>query len=128
MTQPESSERKLILLLCLLSAFHTFIFCAAFPFFNNVDEQSHFDLVMKYASGHFPRELEPLANVSTNYFITYDSHEYYYPRSMKIPNPSWVWSEDKITSSPTVTTVSWPRLNYESGQPPLYYTIAGFSR
>jgi hypothetical protein len=42
-------ERKLILLLCAIAAVRVFIFSAAFPFFNNVDEQAHTDLVIKYA-------------------------------------------------------------------------------
>ena len=125
MSQSESNERKLILMLCLLAAIHTFIFSAAFPFFSTGDEQPHFDLVMKYASGNLPRGLEPFANVSTNYFVMYDSHEYFYPRSMKIPSPSWVRSVDNITPLPGDITVSCPRLNYETGQPPLYYAIAG---
>jgi hypothetical protein len=50
-------ERKLILLLCAIAAVRVFIFSAAFPFFNNVDEQAHVDLVMKYARGHVPRDL-----------------------------------------------------------------------
>ena len=37
-------ERKLILLLCAIGALRVFIFSAAFPFFNNVDEQAHVDL------------------------------------------------------------------------------------
>src|SRR2546430_15671587 len=50
-------ERKVILLLCAIGALRVFIFSAAFPFFNNVDEQAHVDLVMKYARGHVPRDL-----------------------------------------------------------------------
>jgi len=50
-------ERKLILLLCAIAAVRVFTLSAAFPFFNNVDEQAHVDLVMKYARGHVPRDL-----------------------------------------------------------------------
>ncbi len=53
-------ERKLILLLCAIAALRVFTFCAAFPFFNNVDEQAHVDLVMKYARGDVPREFGSL--------------------------------------------------------------------
>jgi hypothetical protein len=125
MTQPESSERKLVRLLCLLAGIHTFVFCAAFPFFNNVDEQSHFDLVMKYASGHLPRGLEPLADVSTNYFVSYDSHEFLYPGSAKLPDPFWARTPENSASLPGFKVSPWPGLNYETGQPPLYYAIAG---
>ncbi len=37
----------------------SFVFTAAFPFFNNVDEQYHFDLVCRYSHGDVPRGLEP---------------------------------------------------------------------
>jgi hypothetical protein len=30
-----------------------FIFSAAFPFFSNVDEDLHFDLITQYSHGHF---------------------------------------------------------------------------
>ena len=51
---PSRRERLIITLLCLTGAIRVFIFSAAFPFFNNVDEQSHFDLVLKYSRGHLP--------------------------------------------------------------------------
>jgi hypothetical protein len=40
-----------------------FLFSAAFPFFNNVDEQAHFDTVYKYARGYLPREIAPKFDV-----------------------------------------------------------------
>ena len=43
---------------CLLAAVRVLLFCAAFPFFNNVDERRHFDLLIKYAEGHVPRGAE----------------------------------------------------------------------
>jgi len=66
-------ERKLILLLCAIGALRVFIFSAAFPFFNNVDEQAHVDLVMKYARGHVPRDLGQYSSESAYYisFVRY---------------------------------------------------------
>ena len=55
----EARERKIVLLLCLLAAVHVFIFSAAFPFFNIVDEQVHFDLAVRYSQGNLPRSLTP---------------------------------------------------------------------
>ncbi|MEI7809083.1 MAG: hypothetical protein WCJ07_11435, partial [Verrucomicrobiota bacterium] len=57
--QPAATERKIILLLCLFAAAHVFVFSAAFPFFNIVDEQVHFDLVVRYSQGDLPRSLPP---------------------------------------------------------------------
>ncbi|MGB7581017.1 MAG: hypothetical protein WBL85_01030 [Sedimentisphaerales bacterium] len=47
-------ERLVIAGLCLAAAIRVFAFSAAFPFFNNVDEQAHFDLVFKYSRWHLP--------------------------------------------------------------------------
>jgi len=47
-------ERLIIAGLCLVAAVRVFIFSAAFPFFNNVDEMAHFDMVLKYSRGHLP--------------------------------------------------------------------------
>ena len=118
-------ERKVILLLCLLGAVHTFIFSAAFPFFNNVDEHAHFDLVTKYAGGRFPRGLEPLASAITNYFVLYDSHAFYWPANQELPTPSWSAAAAGSGAGSNSTFEWWPRLNYETGQPPLYYLLAG---
>jgi hypothetical protein len=43
-----STERKLVLLFCMAAAFHVFVFSAAFPFFDNLDEPMHLDLALKY--------------------------------------------------------------------------------
>ena len=40
-------ERLIIAGLCLAAAIRVFAFSAAFPFFNNVDEQAHFDMVFE---------------------------------------------------------------------------------
>lgn len=47
-------ERLIMAVLCLAAAIRVFAFSAAFPFFNNVDEIAHFDLVFKYSRGHLP--------------------------------------------------------------------------
>jgi hypothetical protein len=54
-------ERLIIAGLCLLAAIRVFAFSAAFPFFNNVDEQLHFDMVFKYSKGHLP--VSPLERI-----------------------------------------------------------------
>ena len=48
-------ERAAVLALCVVGAARVFLFSAAFPFFNNVDESPHFDLVHKYSRGHVPK-------------------------------------------------------------------------
>src|SRR5260221_5170539 len=100
MAQPESNERKWVWLLCLLAAVHVFIYAATFPFFNNVDEQAHFDLAVKYSHGEFPRRQDFLSRESLQYMAIYTSQEFLtpdkdYPEG-KIPPPIWRLPPDKI--------------------------------
>ena len=43
-------ERTVIFILCALAGIRIFLFNAAFPPFNNVDEEHHFDIVYKYST------------------------------------------------------------------------------
>lgn len=74
-----AQERKIILLLCCLAAVHVFIFSAAFPPINNVDEQAHFDLAVKYSHGHLPRGLEPISREAMQFIVIYGSQEFLWP-------------------------------------------------
>src|ERR1035438_824526 len=75
-TVSESPERSIVWLLCLLAAVHVFVFSAAAPFFNNVDEQIHLDLAVKYSQGCLPRGLEPVSAEMVPYAVLYGSPEY----------------------------------------------------
>src|SRR5436309_13219619 len=61
---------------CLFAAVRVLFFSAAFPFFNNVDERRHFDLVMKYAYGHVPRGAELISRATLRYLSRYASSEF----------------------------------------------------
>src|SRR5207237_5000945 len=86
-------ERKIILLLCAIAAVRVFLFSAAFPFFNNVDEQAHTDLVMKYARGQVPRDLGHFSPESAHYFSLYGTPEYFTATQQfntgTFPPPNW---------------------------------------
>jgi hypothetical protein len=135
----ESHERKMVLLLCCLAAMHVFVFSAAFPFFNNADEPSHFDLVRKYVDGHLPRGLEETSKLSMENFAIYSSPEYLMPPNTffqgRYPSPPWYQLSGKAASAPPEETTQgdmlWRLLkekntgpNYETPQPPLYYVLA----
>ena len=126
----ESRERKIIFLLCVLAAIHVFIFSAAFPLINNVDEQAHFDLVVKYSHGHVPRGLEPVSKESMQYIVIYGSQEFLWPpetfQSGTFPPPPWTQPPEKIAPILQAREAAWQSDNHESGQPPLYYALAGF--
>lgn len=126
----EARERKIILLLCLLAAVHVFIFAAAFPFFNNVDEQIHFDLAVKYSQGRLPRALEPVSDETVNYIVLCSSSAYAgmatnFPDG-RFPPPPWTQPMDKIRPVLVEKMAAWRTVsNYETAQPPLYYSVAG---
>ena len=74
---PRGSAKVFIWFLCLLAGFRTFLFCAGFPFFNNADEQAHFDVVLKYSQGHPPRGMERFSGESARYFVDTGSPEFF---------------------------------------------------
>jgi hypothetical protein len=126
----ESRERRLVLLLCLLAAVHVFVFSAAFPFFNNVDEQIHFDLAVKYSQGHVPRSLEPISVEAVPYAVLFGSPEFVgVPTNLpdgQFPPPPWNQPLDSIRQTLVAKTAAWNNvINHEVSQPPLYYTLAG---
>ncbi len=117
----------MVVAFCLVAAFRVFLFSAAFPFFNNVDEPSHLDLVLKYSHGQIPRKLEPFSLETLRYITLYASPEYLgspqqYPNGV-FPPPLWTSPEQakatlaKLRQDPAL-------INAESSQAPLYYAVA----
>jgi len=60
----------------LIAAVRVFVFSAASPFFNNVNERPHVDLAVKYSHAKPPRGIEPFAPEAAAYFIVYSTPEY----------------------------------------------------
>lgn len=122
--------RLVVLLLCLIAGVRTFLYCAGFPFFNNADEQAHFDVALKYSQGHLPRGMERFSGESAHYFVQYGSPEFFMPPEAfpdrRFPPPAWASSADRTSSAVSPTEQAWSdAINPESSQPPLYYAIAG---
>src|SRR2546427_885367 len=65
-----------VIVFCFLAAARVLVFSAAFPFFNNVDERRHFDLVVKYAQAHVPLGAELISPVTLPYLSRYASPEF----------------------------------------------------
>lgn len=122
-------QNKIVLLLCFLSAIHVFIFSAAFPFFNNVDEPMHFDLMLKYSHGHVPRKLEKISPDSAAYLALFSSCAYFgTPEKFggQMPPPPWTEPADKMQHDFLANSAAWQAQdNYEVSQAPLYYVFAG---
>ncbi len=119
-------EPWVVLALCVVAGVRIFLFSAAFPFFNNVDEPSHFDVVYKYAHGHFPRGKEDFSEKSSEVIATFSSPEYLFA-SDDIFNPKDFTKEELLMLNPTPPkrgTSCRARWNHETAQPPLYYGMA----
>ena len=71
-----TNEGILIFLLCFAAALRVFIFSAAFPFFSNVDEYLHFDLITQYSRGHVPRSFDRLKEEALDWIVPYASPEF----------------------------------------------------
>ncbi len=129
--EPGSSrERFWILFLGLVAIVHVFIYSAAFPFSNNVDEQAHLDLILKYSKGHLPRTLEKFSKESSQYLAVYSTREYlglpdYFPNGI-FPQPLWKKPFEQVRDFILKEQEIWlTSQNHESSQPPLYYALVG---
>src|SRR5205814_10477563 len=71
-----AKERVLILLLCVTAALRVFILSAAFPFFSNIDEDLHFDLITQYSHAQVPRSFDRLKEETLNWIVPYASPEF----------------------------------------------------
>ncbi len=125
-----ASERKFIWLFCFLAALHVLIFSATFPFFNVVDEQEHFDLIVRYSHADIPRAMAPLAEESLDFVAVYHTPEYLWsPTNFpggKIPPPAWKLPFEVAAKNLFDTKALWRAKvkNQEASQPPIYYSIA----
>jgi hypothetical protein len=117
-----------IVIFCLFASARVLVFAAAFPFFNNVDERRHFDLVMKYASGHVPRSTELISPATLPYLAQYASPEFLSaPKDFEGGYFGPLWKHPAEEVAPTIAKIEeiWGRTpNQECSQPPLYYIVA----
>lgn len=126
----DNNEVKIVFLISLLAALHIFVFTAAFPFFNSVDEPSHFDLVVRYSQGDIPRKLEPISLAAIRYIALFHSPIYVSEPAWlldgKPPPPPWTQPLEKLLPLINTRETEWRiDLNHEGSMPPLYYVTAG---
>ena len=124
-----ANERVLILLLCVAAAVRVFIFSAAFPFFSNIDEDLHFDLITQYSHAQVPRSFDRLKEETLNWIVPYASPEFLFPPEQfpdgKFPAPLWKEPWSKVEPEIAATRAAWSsEINFQSSQPPLYYALA----
>jgi Predicted membrane protein (DUF2142) len=123
------NERFVILLLCVVAAFRVFIFSAAFPFFSNIDESLHFDLITQYSRGQIPRSFDRLKEETLNWIVPYASPEFLFPPERfpdgKFPAPLWREPWSRVEPEIAATRAAWSsEIDFQSSQPPLYYALA----
>src|SRR5262249_42259242 len=123
------NEHFLILLLCVVAALRVFVFSAAFPFFSNIDEDLHFDLITQYSHAQIPHSFDQLKEETLNWIVPYASPEFLFPPEHfsdgKFPPPLWKESWSKVEPEIAATRAIWSsEINFPSSKPPLYYILA----
>jgi hypothetical protein len=123
------NEHLLISFLCVAAALRVLIFSAAFPFFSNIDEDLHFDLIMQYSDVQIPRSFDRLKEETLNWIVPYASPEFLFSPErfpyQKFPAPLWKEPWSKVEREIAATRAAWSsEINFQSSQPPLYYALA----
>jgi hypothetical protein len=124
-------EAWLVAALSLAAAGRVFLFAATFPFFGNMDEHAHVDLVHKYARGYRPGpELARFDPEMTRLFVRYGSYEFIHPRSRfpggRYPRPVPELPPEVAARVVEAGAGRWAGLaNHETHAPPVYHALAG---
>ncbi len=117
--------------LALFAAGRMLLLATTFPFFNNVDEIRHYDVVYKYAQGRLPRpdELQFDPNVMRNAFA-WSSPEYLASRpgegAARVPPPPGSDARLLRSSAFRRQLREHSQLENTAVHPPTYYALAGF--
>lgn len=123
---------QFIFWLCFfLTLAKVFTYSAAFPFFNNVDEQAHFDVTVKYAKWQLPhKHLNHYEAESAEIIVTNWSQEFLANPELTDPTVTIVplWRLEHDESAPIIRERAQKlgeELNHEAFSPPAYYLLAG---
>lgn len=121
----ERHELALVLCLCVFAAVRVFLFAAAFPPFNNVDEFAHFDTVCHYAKGEVPAELVHFSEDAISMISLNGTPEYMSPPGTQMPPPIWsLPTKARQQVQAGIIQGFRGQQNTESTGPPLYYALA----
>lgn len=125
-----SLTKKIVLALIVIAAIRIFILNAAFPLFNNMDEDSHYDLVVRYAQGKIPKKGDIyFCRESTENIMLYRTPEYLIASDRfpdgNVPHPLWKYpiEKRKLMLEEGINALM-KDTNHEVFSPPVYYTIA----
>lgn len=119
----------LVLALAGAAALRILLSALAFPFFTNVDEYRHVDVVLKYSRGYVPRPGPDLYEPDLGWWVgSFGSPEYHRDPAATVPVPPPVWAEPPERVAERVAQQEaylGRRYSLEADQPPLYYAVAG---
>jgi hypothetical protein len=120
-------ETALVAALAGFAALRVACFAAAFPFFANVDEQKHVDMVLKYADGYLPQPGRDAYQPEMGQLLgLYGSPEYLLGPAEPAPPPAWRRPPEQMLAVIAASErFLAERANKEAEQPPVYYLAAG---
>ena len=124
-----ANRRWVVLALIAYSALRILVFAAAFPLFNNVDEQYHFASIQMYAQGRWPgKDLPHLDPDTENIVALYSTPEYMNTREhiAKVNLPAPIYQIPKGQQEPYLQSEldDWQDVsNFEAQSTPLYYLL-----
>ncbi|MGB8112804.1 MAG: hypothetical protein WCF22_03480 [Candidatus Sulfotelmatobacter sp.] len=114
--------REIVILMCVYAGLRILIFTAAFPFFNNIDEQFHFAAIRMYAQGqwpgkdlpHFDFETAKIASLyATPEYLNEGNFAPFYPLSPQDAAPyTGPWVRRYLRTA-----------DFEAQSPPVYYLL-----
>jgi hypothetical protein len=120
-----AEDRRWVLACAAFAALRVLCSAALFPFFNNVDEPGHYDLVVKYSHGDVPRRLESYSREMVVAGARYASPEFLYPpESYAGRYPAPPQGDEAAAREMQAALWAQREVNKESGEPPLYYALA----
>jgi hypothetical protein len=124
-----SRQGIIVAVLCGYAALRVLVFCAAFPLFNNVDEQYHFTSIHNFAEGRLPGKDLPFVDAdSAGTFVLYGTLEYLNPperlRRHAGDIPIYQLPAAEREAAYRAGVGLWTqRTNIEAQAPPLYYLV-----
>jgi hypothetical protein len=116
---------------CCYAALRVLIFAAAFPLFNPVDEQHHYEMIYRYSQGYAPEATLPRADPNVSRVSTlYGSPEYFNSherlRSFQRDVPIAALPPGLKEYHYRKVLEFWmEKSNMEAQSPPVYYAVAG---
>jgi hypothetical protein len=121
-------ERAAVLALAAGAVLRVLLFAAAFPFFTNVDEHRHVDMVLKYARGYTPQPGHGAYETQMPRLLAlYGSPEYARSADDAAPPLRPAWDAPRAERARRIRAnerflAAGP--NIEAFQPPAYYRLA----